>query len=218
MKIVGIMPIKLNNERLPGKNTMLLGGKPLIQYALEEVQASHAVDEMYVYCSSTEIEPYLLSGVHFLQRPAILDEPTSNFTQIFDCFSKAVQADIYVYAHATAPFVSRNSIRKCVEAVCSGEYDSAFTATVIQDFLWQDGKPLNFDAANLPRSQDLKPIYRESSGVYVFTNKVFETLHRRVGVKPYVCPIDFREAVDINTPSDFHMAQALLNVNPMNWE
>ena len=29
MKIVSVMPIKLSNKRLPGKNTMLLGGKPL---------------------------------------------------------------------------------------------------------------------------------------------------------------------------------------------
>ncbi len=32
MKTVAMMPIKLHNERLPGKNTMILGGKPLLQY------------------------------------------------------------------------------------------------------------------------------------------------------------------------------------------
>lgn len=212
MKIVGIMPVKLKNERLPGKNTMLLGGKPLIQYALEEILRSRSVDEMYVYCSSEEIEKYLLEGVRFLQRPTALDDPTSNFTQIFESFKARVPADIYVYTHATAPFVSQNSIRACVDAVRSGEYDSAFTATVIQDFLWQDGAPLNFDATNLPRSQDLKPIYRESSGIYAFTKDVFETLRRRIGVKPYICQIDFREAVDINTASDFRLAQALLGL------
>ena len=69
MKIVGVMPIKLHNERLPGKNTMLLGGKPLIQYALEAVRQSQSVHEMYVYCSSEEIKSYLPDGVRFLKRP-----------------------------------------------------------------------------------------------------------------------------------------------------
>ena len=32
-RIVAIMPIKLQNERLPGKNTKKLGDKPLLQYA-----------------------------------------------------------------------------------------------------------------------------------------------------------------------------------------
>ena len=32
MKIVSIIPIKTNNERLPGKNTKILGDVPLITY------------------------------------------------------------------------------------------------------------------------------------------------------------------------------------------
>ena len=210
MKTVGIMPIKLNNERLPGKNIKLLGNKPLIQYALEEIVASQTVDEMYVYCSSNKVVSYLIEGVQFLQRSEELDLPTSNFTQIFTQFMNTIDADLYVYTHATAPFVSAKTIRTCVDAVASGNFDSAFTATVIKDYLWQDGKPLNFDATNLPRSQDLKPIYRESSGVYVFRKDVFRKYRRRVGVNPYIHTLNAREAIDINTAEDFKMAEIML--------
>ena len=34
-KIVAVMPIKMNNERLPGKNTKILGDKPLLRYELD---------------------------------------------------------------------------------------------------------------------------------------------------------------------------------------
>lgn len=212
MRIVGIMPIKLNNERLPGKNIKLLGNKPLIQYALEEIVTSKTVDEMYVYCSSNKVVPYLIEGVQFIRRPEELDLPTSNFTQIFTQFMNTIDADLYVYTHATAPFVSAKSIRACVYAVVSRNFDSAFTATEIRDYLWQDGKPMNFDATNLPRSQDLKPIYRESSGVYVFKKEVFQKYRRRVGVKPYIHTLNAREAIDINTVEDFKMAEIMLNV------
>ena len=210
MRIVGIMPIKLNNERLPGKNIRMLGNKPLIHYALEEIVTSKTVHEMYVYCSSNKIVPYLIEGVRFLKRPEELDLPTSNFTQIFTQFMNTIDADLYVYTHATAPFVSAKSIRACVDAVVSGNSDSAFTATEIRDYLWQDGKPMNFDATNLPRSQDLKPIYRESSGVYVFRKEVFRLYHRRVGVNPYIHTLNAREAIDINTAEDFRMAEIML--------
>ena len=40
MKTVAIMPIKLKNERLPGKNTKLLAGKPLLQYQLLETMST----------------------------------------------------------------------------------------------------------------------------------------------------------------------------------
>ena len=212
MKIIAIMPIKLNNERLPGKNTMDLGGKPLLQHELMALRETGMVEEIYVYCSDEAVCPYLPEGVTFLKRPLELDLPTSNFTQIFTAFSNSVPADIYVYAHATAPFISVETMRECITAVQSGEYDSAFCATKIQDFLWQDGEPLNFDAANMPRSQDLKPIYQETSGVYVFTKDVFEKTHRRIGVKPYIKEVTFKEAVDINNPEDFDLARALVDI------
>ena len=212
MRIIAIMPIKLNNERLPGKNTMDLGGKPLLQHELLALRETGMAEEIYVYCSDEAVCPYLPEGVTFLKRPAELDLPTSNFTQIFTAFSDSVPADIYVYAHATAPFITVETMKECIAAVQSGEYDSAFCATKIQDFLWQDGEPLNFDAANVPRSQDIKPIYRETSGVYVFTKEVFEKTHRRIGMKPYIKEVTFKEAVDINNPEDFDLARALVDI------
>lgn len=212
MKTIAIMPIKLNNERLPGKNTKLLGRKPLLQYQLEALQKTEMVDSVNVFCSSEDVVPYLPKGVNFIKRPDYLDLPTSNFTQIFETFMTAHDADIYVYAHATAPFITVDTICQCISAVQSGMYDSAFCAVKIQDYLWQDGEPLNFDATNIPRSQDLKPIFRETSGVYVFTKAVFEKYHRRIGGNPFVKEVSFKEAVDINNPEDFDLAAALLNV------
>ena len=214
MKIVAIMPIKLNNERLPGKNTKILGKKPLIQYELDNLLETNLIDSINVYCSDEMVCKFLPIGINFIKRPAVLDLPTSNFSQIFESFMNTVDADIYVYAHATAPFITASEIMKqCINAVVSGEYDSAFCASKIQDYLWQDGEPLNFDATNIPRSQDLKSIYRETSGVYVFKKEVFEKYRRRIGLKPFVKEVSFKEAVDINNPEDFDLARALVDID-----
>lgn len=207
------MPIKLNNERLPGKNTMLLGGKPLLQHELYSLQKTALLDDIYVYCSNEQIIKYLPDGVTFLKRSPELDLPTSNFTQIFESFSNTVAADIYVYAHATAPYITKETMVECINAVMNEQYDSAFCAVKIQDYLWQNGEPLNFDASNLPRSQDLTPIYRETSGVYVFTREVFTALRRRIGNKPFIKEVSFKESIDINTPDDFKLAEIFATIS-----
>lgn len=213
MKTIAMMPIKLHNERLPGKNTKLLGGRPLLQHALSNLLATGLADEIYVYCSSEDVIPFLPEGVSFLKRPEYLDLPSSNFTQFFDAFSRERDADIYIMTHATAPFVTAETMAECIRAVQSGEYDSAFCAQKIQTFLWQDGQPLNFAADNLPRTQDLKPIYQETSGIYVFQRDVFKKYHRRIGLKPYIKCVDFMEAVDIDEPDDFALAELLISMN-----
>lgn len=212
MKIVAIMPIKLKNERCPGKNTRMLGGKPLLQYELNSLKDTKRCDDIYVYCSDENICEYLPEGVNFLKRSKELDLPSSNFTQIFEAFSHEVDADIYVYAHATAPFITVDTMCQCVEAVKSGKYDSAFCAVKLQDYLWQSGEPLNFDATNIPRTQDLTPIYQETSGVYVFTKEVFMKYKRRIGQHPFIREVSFKEAVDIDHPEDFALAEALVSI------
>lgn len=212
MNIVAVMPIKLKNERCPGKNTRLLGSKPLLQFELDSLKATGLCTSINVYCSDETVAPFLPAGINFIKRSEKLDLPTSNFTQIFTAFMNDVDADIYVYAHATAPFISVETMENCINAVLSGEYDSAFCAVKLQDYLWKNGEPLNFDAANLPRTQDLEPIYQETSGVYVFTKEVFLKYHRRIGVKPYIKEVSFKEAVDIDNPEDFELAQIMLNV------
>lgn len=213
MRIVAIMPIKLKNERCPGKNTRMLGVKPLLQYELDSLKATGLCDEINVYCSSEDVIPFLPKGVEFLKRPVELDLPTSNFNQIFTSFMNEKDADIYVYAHATAPFITVETMKECIEAVSSGAYDSAFCAEKIQTFLWKAGKPLNFDASNLPRTQDLEPIYQETSGVYAFTKEVFLKYGRRIGTKPFIKCVGFKETVDIDNPEDFELAEALVNIN-----
>ena len=63
------MPIKLKNERCPGKNTRMLGNKPLLQYELDNLVLTNLCDEINVYCSSEDVIPYIPEGVNFLERP-----------------------------------------------------------------------------------------------------------------------------------------------------
>lgn len=212
MKIIAVMPIKLKNERCPGKNIRLLGSKPLLRYELDNLKATGMVEEINVFCSDEAVAAYLPEGISFIKRPADLDLPTSNFTQIFDRFMSLRDADVYVYIHATAPFITVNTMKECIKAVVAGQHDSAFCAVRIQDYLWQGGKPVNFDAANIPRSQDLKPVFRETSGIYVFTKEMYRKCHRRVGFNPYIKEVSYKEAVDINTPEDFRLAEALADI------
>lgn len=214
MKIVAMMPIKLNNQRLPGKNTKLLNGKPLLRYNLETLKNIEKINEIYVYCSNETICSFLPKGIKFLKRSKDLDADNANCTQFLGSFIRDIDADIYILSHATAPFITPHTIQKCLDSVLKGEFDSAFTASKIQDFLWtSDLKALNFNPTNIPRSQDLPIFYRESSGIYVFKKEVFLNTHQRIGKNPNIVEISFKEAVDINEEKDFTLAELLCETN-----
>lgn len=210
MKVVAMIPIKLNNERIPGKNVKCFSdGTPLMHFIQQACLNAKKVDEVYVYCSSEQVCPYLEPGVHFLKRPAFLDGPTANCNDIIREFMKQVSADIYVASHATGPFTRSESIDTCIEKVAEEGYDSAFLAKRMQEFLWSDGKALNFDIQHFPRTQDLQPIYSETPGAYVFLRETFIKYDRRVGMHPYIHEVSEIESRDVDYPEEFEIANAI---------
>ena len=54
-KVVSFIPIKLNNQRLPGKNLMDLAGRPLCDYIFHTISQVDTIAEKYVYCSDERI-------------------------------------------------------------------------------------------------------------------------------------------------------------------
>lgn len=210
MKVVAMIPIKLNNERIPGKNIKkFCDGTPMMEMIERACLGSKYIDDVYVYCSKSEAKDYVIDGVNYIKRPEYLDTSTVNCNDIIREFMKVVDADVYVVSHATSPFTKSQSIDKCIEMVISGKYDSAFLAKKLQTFLWKDGKTMNFEPQNFPRTQDLEPIYEESSGAFVFLKDTFLKFDRRVGDDPYICEVDDIEAIDIDYPIDFQIADAI---------
>lgn len=210
MKRVAFVPIRLNSQRVVGKNLRDLGGRPMMTYLLGSLAAASNIDEVYVYCSNREVEQYLPEGVKFLLRDKQLDSDTTIGAEIYEAFTAEIDADIYILAHATSPFIHTSTIEQAVAAVESGEYDSAFSAERIQTFTWWQGKPLNYALDNIPRTQDLEPVYVETSAFFIFQRNIWKQQHRRIGNKPYVAVTDRIESIDIDNPDDFTLAEAIV--------
>lgn len=212
MKAVAVVPMKLNNRRLPQKNTKpFTNGKPLCWYILSTLLQIREIEEVYVYCSNPNIKDFIPEGIKYLQRSEYLDQDTTKMNEVLQCFAKDVPADIYVMTHTTAPFISAESISKGLSAVKTGEFDSSFAAKKLQDFLWKDGKPFNYELNAIPRTQDLPPLYEETSGFYIYRNEVMTKLNRRIGDKPFIVEVGEIESIDIDEKEDFLIADAVYN-------
>ncbi len=212
-KVVALVPIKLNNERVPGKNLKCFSdGTTLLEHSLTTLASVETIDEIYCFCSSPEVQKFFPkkgNEVKFLQRSASLDTAETKSQDILAAFINQVDADVYALFHVTSPFVSKTSIKTCIDKVVNDQYDSANLVKKVEDFLWMDGKPVNFNPEKIARTQDLPEVVKEITGLYVFEKEVFLKYNRRVGVNPYKCYIDSIEEIDIDYPSDFELAKAV---------
>lgn len=209
MKTVALVPIKLNSQRLPHKNILPIAGHPLCWHLCNTLNQVKGIDEVYVYCSDPEVKKYIPQETFFLQRSKELDKDSVKGFDIYSSFIKDVYADVYVLAHTTSPFVKKTTVETALANVLSGKNDSAFSAERIQTFAWYKGKAINYDLNDVPRTQDMEPIWVETSAFYIFKKEIFTDNHRRIGFKPYIAEVAGIEAVDIDEKKDFELAAQL---------
>ena len=70
----------------------------MMTYLLKSLAAAKNIDQVYVYCSSPEVEQYLPEGVKLLIRDERLDSNTTLGAEIYDAFIREVGADRYILA------------------------------------------------------------------------------------------------------------------------
>lgn len=208
MRTVAWVPIKLNNQRLPGKNTKLLAGKPLCSYMLETLTQIDGLDDIYVYCSQENIIQYLPNGVKFLKRPEKLDGAMVGHYEIVESFINTIDADVYLNAHVTNPFVKRENIQRGLDKVLSGEHDSAHTVQKLNKPLWYHGEPFNFTRTKMYRNQDIDPMYIDMN-LCIYKKEVYTEQKSRYGKNPYFIELSQIESIDIDYPEDFMFAEVM---------
>lgn len=206
MKTVAFVPIKLNSQRLPHKNILPIAGHPLCWHLCNSLVQTKGIDEVYVYCSDEAVMRYLPEGVLFKKRESWLDGDLVKGFDIYQSFINEIDADVYVLAHTTSPFIKVSSIENALSHILNGENDSAFSAQRIQTFAWYQGNPINYNLNDVPRTQDMEPIWVETSAFFMFEKEIFTVHNRRIGFHPYIQEVSGIEAVDIDNKEDYDMA------------
>lgn len=215
MKVIALVPIKLNSQRLSHKNILPIAKKPLCWHICNTLLNVTQIDEVYVYCSSENVMSYLPKGIILKKRPKWLDNDEVKGFDIYNEFIKEIDGDIYILAHTTSPFIKRESIENALQHVISKEYDSAFSAERVQTFAWYKNKPINYALDNIPRTQDIEPIWVETSAFFIFKKHIFVEHKRRIGFQPYIQEVSGIEAIDIDEKKDYELACKLAEVEEL---
>jgi len=218
MKLVALMPMKANSERVPGKNFKVLGTKPLFEHMLGTLVALDAIDKVIINTDAPdmflEYELVRHEKVLVRERPVEIVGNYVSMNEVIADDIRNVDADTYIMTHATNPFLSGDTIKQCLkkyyEGTCSGEHDSLFTASKIQARLyWDDGRAVNHDPDVLLPTQHLVPFFEENSLLYIFSAGSFRSMNARVGKRPLIFETERLESIDIDTPEDWSLAAAV---------
>jgi CMP-N-acetylneuraminic acid synthetase len=214
-KVVALLPMKANSERVKGKNFRQFNNKPLFRWILETLLEVAEIDQVVINTDARHIlaENGLTDSERVMirdRKPEICGDMVSMNLVLADDFEN-VDADIYLMTHTTNPLISADTILRALAAFknaqAESDVDSLFTVDKIQTrFYRADCTPVNHDPDNLVRTQDLEPWFEENSNLYIFTRDSFAKTNARIGVSPMLFESPKFESIDIDTPEDWDFA------------
>ncbi|MEL6208722.1 MAG: acylneuraminate cytidylyltransferase family protein [Pseudomonadota bacterium] len=220
-RCVALLPMKANSQRVKGKNFRPLHGKPLFRWVLDTLLALDEIDQVVINTDARAIlaENGLTDSDRVLvrdRRPELCGDTVSMNRILADDIA-AVPADTYAMTHTTNPLLTAATVRAALAqysaGVAAGRADSLFTVNRIQTrFYRADGSAVNHDPANLIQTQDLEPWFEENSNLYIFSAASFAAAEARIGTQPMLYEMTTLEAVDIDTPEDWRLAEALIGL------
>jgi CMP-N-acetylneuraminic acid synthetase/regulator of RNase E activity RraA len=209
MRVIAFLPVKGTSERIHNKNISLLNGKPLFLHTMEKLMKCSFIDEVYLDTEKDEIfEMARYTGCKYLKRdPALATNKTDGHSLFYNEAIK-VEADIYIQILCTSPFIDIATIQKGVEILKNNEYDSAVLVKKEKQYVWNELEPA-YDRNNIPNSKDLPDTLIETMGLYITNKNVALKMRRRYGIKPYLMEAKPIEAIDVNYPADFELADII---------
>ena len=210
MKIVAFLPAKGSSERIKNKNMSLLNGKPLFLHTLEKLTSCSFIDEVYLDSESDEIlyyAPYLKYTP--LKRDKALASNKTDGHQMFYNEVRQIDADIYIQILCTSPFIKMETIKRGIDILVENEkYDSVVLVKKEKQYTWGTNGPL-YDKNHIPNSKDLDDTIIETMGLYIVRGETARTKKMRFGDSVYLLEADATEAIDVNYPDDFQLADTI---------
>lgn len=216
-KVIALLPIKQNSERVPGKNFRDLCGKPLYHWILETLLSSQNISRVVI---DTDSEKFIKTlnrdypQIQTILRPEEIRGGMVSMNRVIaHDISICSDADYFIQTHTTNPLLSIHSIDLAIETFLGreGEYDSLFSVNRIQARTYRtDGSAVNHTLGELKRTQDLDPIFEENSNLFIFTRNSFSKTNSRLGKTPFLFETSRMESLEIDEEDEFGFVQLVL--------
>lgn len=219
MAKVAIITARGGSKRIPKKNIKDFCGKPIIAYSIEASLSSGVFDEVMVSTDSEEIKA--VAEKYGASVPFLRSEATSNdFATTADVLVEVIEKyreqgkkyDSFACIYPTAPFVTGTRLAEAVSLLEDAEAVISvvrFSFPPQRAFIIRNGHvAFQYPQYERTRSQDLEPIYHDCGQFYICKTDLFLEKHSLIlpRTKPYELPDE--EVQDIDTMSDWEIAEA----------
>jgi len=231
MNVIAIIPARGGSKGLPGKNTRLIGGKPLISWSIQQALDTAGINRVVVSTDSPVIARIAKDAGAYVPglRPDHLAQDSTStepvLRHVLDTLdAEGYRPDAIVLLQPTSPIRMPDSIARALDVFKSSNADSLLSLVETHNFFWrlpageEDNPVSEYDFRNRPRRQDMNQTdrrYKENGSIYITKTEVMNNENNRLGGKIIGFLMDDVEGYEIDTLTDFTIVECLMKTSGM---
>lgn len=232
-KNIAIIPARKGSVGIPGKNYVMLDGRPLIEYSIIEAIKSRLIDDIIVSTDCPTVAQICnayADRVTLLARPAELAQSTSKSEDVVDhvCefyLKKHSQIGGIILLQPTSPIRSAEQIDESIELFLeSGKMTLVSVTEPMQhpyDFVAEKDGSIEYVCRrdNLFRRQDFSKAWFMNGAIYITNYEYFKVKKKIYDLNScvlYRMPIE--SSVDIDTIFDLEICKSIMENKRRNHE
>lgn len=219
---LAIIPARGGSKRIPRKNVLPLGGKPLVAYSIEHARKSKLVDRVIVSTDDNAVAGISGKyGAEVIKRPLKISNDTatseSALIHVLNHLEKkeGYCPDIVVFLQCTSPLRNVCDIDNAIKIFLKAKADSLLSVVKFDKYIWQVKKgkvsPINYDYKKRWREQDFPPQYQENGSIYIFKPEVLRKYNNRLGGKIAIYEMEELSFIQIDSRKDIELFECILN-------
>lgn len=234
MYVLAVILARAGSEGLPDKCVRPLLGRAVIEYTFDHALAAESVDAVMLTTDSESAKRIARArGIAVVDRPAELasdtatvDDAVRHAVKVFEA-STGRTVDVVVLLYGNVPVRADGVVDRAVGRLIETGADSVRTVAPVtkQHPDWvhrlDNHRMTQYRPNSIYRRQDLEPLYYHDGAVAVVTRTALLAAPRWEGDFQGFLGDDRRalvqrpeDAVDIDGPIDFHLAEAILRARP----
>ena len=225
MKIYGFIFARGGSKGLPGKNIKPLGGIPLIGRAINTARETGRIERVIVSTDDEAIAAVAReygAEVPFMRPAELARDDAPEWKAWQHAIGQVGPFDVFVSLPCTAPLRSAGDVNRCIDLFLAGDCDMVITTREAERHPSFNMVTIDAEgnaaiamppAKEITRRQDAPPVYDMTTVAYVASPQFILSHDRVFAGRVKAVEIPKERAVDIDTPLDFAIAKALLEMS-----
>lgn len=214
-----IIMARSGSMRVKNKNIRPFADSNLLTIKIEQLKQVKRLDGIIVNSNDDKIlDIAKMCDVETVKRDEYYASNSVSINEVYVNQAENCDSDYIMHCTCTNPLLEVNTINDMIDFFFEHEkeYKSVNSAHQIKEFMWLDGKPINYQVEKMPRSQDLPDILGLNFAVNVLSKAALIENRNVISKKPYLYKISDIEAIDVDWEVDFEFAEFMYKKYRMN--